>query len=101
MVRLAILAALLIVPATPAFALNCYGAGGAARGLTLGLEFRFGELTEQDEANLDLMRLRRAGVDATSVEYWNGCIRAWVPNSEGVGQHMEYYDPRTLRRVDE
>lgn len=92
--------ATILLGASPAFALNCYGAGSVSSpSLNIGLEFRFGDVTEADNAQFDLMRLRRTGVDASSVEYWNGCIRAWVRNEDSVGEHMEFYHPRTLERV--
>jgi hypothetical protein len=93
-------AAMIMLGASPALALNCYGAGSSP-GVGIGFEFRYGEFTEADEAQHDLLRLRRAGVDATSVEYWGGCIRAWVRNDDGPGEHMEFYHPRTLERVHE
>ncbi|WDR02420.1 hypothetical protein PSQ19_17690 [Devosia algicola] len=54
--------------------------------------------SEFDQNQLDLMQLRRMGVDATSVERWNGCLRAFVRNPGG-GETMEYYDPNTFRQV--
>ncbi|SFZ86189.1 hypothetical protein SAMN02983003_3364 [Devosia enhydra] len=52
----------------------------------------------QEKAQTDQMRLRRIGVEAISVDYWNGCIRAWV-RQPGGGQAEEFYDPNSLRRV--
>ena len=79
--------------ASPALALSCNGGG-------FDLSFSIGEpFTEQDNADMDLFRLRATGVDASSVEYWNGCIRAFVKNEDRPGEHMEFFDPRTLRRV--
>ncbi|KKB86003.1 hypothetical protein VW29_04510 [Devosia limi DSM 17137] len=46
----------------------------------------------------DLRTLQRMGVDATSVERWNGCIRAFVRNGDG-SQSMAYFDPNTMRQV--
>lgn len=54
--------------------------------------------TEAEQNDLDLMELRRSGVDATRVEKWNGCLRAYV-RQPGGGETMEYYDPNTLRQV--
>ena len=85
--------------ASPALALSCNSSGSPDPGFSLGLEFRIGVQSEQDSADLYLNRLQRLGVDATSVEFWNGCVRAWVRNEDGPGEHMEFYDPRTLRRV--
>ena len=95
---MALAASLLVLGASPALALSCYGAGS---GVGVSLEFRFGDLSEADAAELDLLRLRRTGVDATSVEYWGGCIRAWVRNEDRPGEHMEFYHPLTLERVYE
>lgn len=64
-------------------------------------EFNFsigGEFTESDRNEFDLKQLRRRGIDATRVERWNGCIRAFV-REPGGGQHMEFYDPNTYERV--
>ncbi|WDR06652.1 hypothetical protein PSQ90_04095 [Devosia rhodophyticola] len=54
--------------------------------------------SEFDQNQLDLMQLRRMGVDASSVERWNGCLRAFVRSPSG-GEIMEYYDPNTFRQV--
>jgi hypothetical protein len=43
-------------------------------------------------------QLQQMGVDATRVESWNGCLRAFVRNSSG-GQDMRYFDPNTLEPV--
>jgi hypothetical protein len=98
LLTLAAAATMIGLCATPALALSCYG---GTQGVGISLNFRFGDITESDAANFDLMRLQRAGVDASSVEYWNGCIRAWVRNDDGRGEHMEFYNPRTLERVYE
>jgi hypothetical protein len=61
-------------------------------------EFGFGQTDPlQERASTDTMRLRRAGVDVTSLDYWNGCIRAWV-RTQG-GQQEQFFDPNTLRQV--
>ncbi|MGV3650362.1 MAG: hypothetical protein ACO1OK_02975 [Devosia sp.] len=52
----------------------------------------------QERAEIDLARLERAGVDVRSLDYWNGCIRAWV-RQPGGGQMQQFYDPNTLRRL--
>lgn len=41
--------------------------------------------------------LRSMGVDAVSVEDWNGCIRAYVRTNGG--QTMQYFDPDTFQRL--
>lgn len=66
-----------------------------------GVSFGFGigsDYSETEQNDFDLMALRQAGVDATSVEKWNGCIRAYV-RQPGGGERMEFYDPNTLRQV--
>jgi hypothetical protein len=95
------LGALVVVglTSTPAFALFC-----ADHGPSVGFEFEFSngrsvqrrDLDAQRE--LDMQRLRSVGVYANSVERWNGCIRAYVDNGSG-GEAMEFYDPRTLQRL--
>jgi hypothetical protein len=50
------------------------------------------------QAEMDLQRLRQIGVPATSVERWNGCLRAFVQQPTG-GETMEFYDPASLRRL--
>jgi hypothetical protein len=65
------------------------------------IEFGFsigGEFSESEQNQFDLMQLRRHGVDATRVERWNGCIRAFV-RQPGGGERMEFYDPNTFEQV--
>lgn len=84
--------------ATPAFAVTCDDTGNES---AIGFQFGFhlGEpYTEADQAEFDRMELRRHGVEATRVERWNGCLRAWV-EQPGGGEIMEFYDPRTFQRV--
>lgn len=45
-----------------------------------------------------VMRLREKGVNVTSVEPWNGCVRAFVARPDG-GTKMELFDPETLAPV--
>jgi len=54
--------------------------------------------SERELADLAKMELQRQGVDASRVEFWNGCLRAFV-RQPGGGETMEFYDPDTLRRV--
>jgi hypothetical protein len=44
------------------------------------------------------MELNQQGVDATRVEKWNGCLRAFV-RQPGGGEIMQFFDPQTLRQV--
>lgn len=94
------LAAVVVVALTssPAFALFCVDEGPSA-----GLTFEFGlngklRSNPDLQKEQDLMRLRQAGVDATSVERWNGCMRAFVRQPDGRIT-MEFYNPRTLVRM--
>ncbi len=54
--------------------------------------------SENDSNDFDMMELRRMGVDATRVERWNGCIRAFV-RQPGGGEAMQFYDPNSFERV--
>lgn len=87
--------ALTLVATMPAHALFCTGSGGGVVvqfGVHLGEEY-----TESELNNFDLMALRQQGVDATAVERWNGCIRAFVRTA--TGEEMQFFDPDTYRRV--
>lgn len=55
--------------------------------------------SEEDRNKFDLMHLRQQGVDATSVERWNGCIRAFVRKADGTGEEMQFFQPGSLRRI--
>ena len=50
------------------------------------------------DADNVLRRLQQQGVDATSVEEWNGLVRAYV-RLDG-GQIMQYFDSETLAPVE-
>lgn len=91
------LAALIVISAAaPALALNCSSGGSGAR---FGFGLSFGKkMTESEKAEFALMELRRRGVDATRVEFWGTCLRAFVRRSGGH-EAMEFYDPDTLDRV--
>lgn len=91
------LAAILMIGATvPALAVNCSSGGS---GLRFGFGFTFGkEMTETDKAEFAMMELRQRGVDATRVEFWGTCLRAFV-RQPGGRETMEFYDPETLERV--
>ena len=69
-------------------------------GAHMHFEFSMGDHLSQDDVDeFDLMQLRQMGVDATRVERWNGCIRAFVRKPNGVGEEMQFFDPNTFRRV--
>ena len=57
-----------------------------------------GEFTQEEKNRFTLMELRRMGVDATSVEMWGGCIRAYV-RKPGGGEEMQFFHPDSLERV--
>ncbi|HTM78608.1 MAG TPA: hypothetical protein VL133_13390 [Devosia sp.] len=68
-----------------------------------GVSIQFGHgkglgLSESDLNDADLTELQQRGVNASSVERWNGCIRAFV-RQPGGGETMEFYDPNTMQRV--
>jgi hypothetical protein len=88
-------AGFLLAAASPAMAAPfCSGSG-----VTFSFGFRIGEeMTEREKANLAMIQLRREGVDTDRVEFWNGCLRAFV-QQPGGGETMEYYDPHTFERV--
>ena len=97
MFKLTVLTGLaLMAAATPAFALFCQD---TRSDVSVSFGVQFGQDYDEDELNqLDLMQLRQQGVDATAVERWNGCIRAFVRKPEG-GEEMQFFDPNTLQRV--
>lgn len=53
---------------------------------------------EAQRRQADLMALRQLGVDATYVDTWNGCLRAFV-RVPGHGTVNQFFDPITYRRV--
>lgn len=100
----------MIKPVTLAVLALCATLGGSVAapfcigdrpGVSLEFGMRIGDAYTQEERNeFDLMRLRQMGVDATRVERWNGCIRAFVRRASGVGEEMQFFDPNTFRRVE-
>jgi len=68
------------------------------QGLYTSFSVEFGApYTEQEMNELDLKRLKQLGVDATDVERWSGCLRAYVRTPNGI--EMQFYDPNTFQRV--
>ncbi|MFD1253029.1 hypothetical protein DEVEQU_02471 [Devosia equisanguinis] len=57
-----------------------------------------GTFTEADRNEFYMLRLRGMGVDATSVEMWGGCVRAFV-RKPGGGEEMQLFHPQSLERV--
>jgi hypothetical protein len=99
---LPILATLVVVglTSTPAFALFCANEGPEV-GFDVEVTNSHGSFLRKDsqlQKEMDLQRLRSVGVDANSVERWNGCLQAFVRTASG-GESMEFYDPATLRRL--
>lgn len=93
--RTTLCALALLVATAPAQAAFCTD----DRGVVVTFGVHLGEpYTEQELNELDLMRLRQEGVDATRVERWNGCIRAFVRKPEG-GEEMQFFNPNTFERV--
>lgn len=97
MIRPLVLAASIAAAATPALAdPNCLMSGGPGLHIEFGVQVG-GEYTEAEQAEFDKMRLRRAGIDAETVERtWLGCFK--VTRIENGGWVTEYYDPATLDR---
>ena len=95
LIRTSLIALALLGAAVPAQAAFCTD----DRGVVVTFGVHLGEPYTEEELNeFDLMQLRREGVDATRVERWNGCIRAFVRKPEG-GEEMQFFDPNTFERV--
>jgi hypothetical protein len=85
--------------ASPAFAVPYCTSSYGGYSIQFGIGGAFSkESEEQSRISTDTMRLRRIGVDVQSLDYWNGCIRAWV-RKPGGGLTEEFYDPSNLRPV--
>ncbi len=54
--------------------------------------------SETDINNYNKQVLRSYGVDATRVEIWSGCIRAFVRLPDG-SEEMQFFEPLNFRRV--
>lgn len=91
--------ALLAVTSVPALAAPFCVDNRTSVSITMGFGDKFDRNAEERSLNdSDLRTLQRMGVDATSVERWNGCIRAFVRNADG-SQSMAYFDPNTMKQV--
>lgn len=101
LVRLAamgVMAALMAAP-VPAWAAFCADEGPEAPRMLIERDGKSVWVVDtQAQADTDKRRLRAVGINATSVERWNGCMRAYVKAEDG-SQAMQFYDPVTLRRV--
>lgn len=93
-----VLAAMVAAPA-PAWAAFCASQGPKAPQMVDERDGQSVLVTDTEaQADLDKRRLREAGVMATSVERWNGCLRAFVKREDG-SRAMEIYDPVSLQRL--
>ena len=90
--------AMLALATAPSYALFCDSGGDDYSFNFDGRSPLGGRYDEQTRDQFDEMRLKQDGVDVASVDRWNGCIRAFVRKPEG-GQEMQYFDPRTYKRV--
>lgn len=96
-------AGLVLVLAGPAWAVPFCTDNRAGVTVEFGTSFGggpwFGRSSGESARNdFDLMQLQQLGINATRVERWNGCIRAFV-RRPGGGEVMEFYDPNTLQQV--
>ena len=96
---------LLLALSTPAFALG-FCEDAPENGIKIGLSgnisggIHVGEPYTEEELNLfDQMELRKQGIEATRVERWNGCLRAWVKGGDGR-ERQQFFDPNTYDRLD-
>lgn len=53
---------------------------------------------EVDRNQRDLIALRQRGFDAIRVERWNGCIRAFIRQPNGV-EGNQFFDPNNYREI--
>jgi len=92
------LIAIALPAATPALAVPYCDSNDSVRAsIEIGSNGRrFLDTTDQLETYK--MRLQQAGVPATRVEKWNGCLRAFV-SQPGGGEVMQFFDPQSLRQV--
>ncbi len=55
-------------------------------------------LTDEVANDYTLLRLHEKGIKATSIEEWNGQVRAFVTQEDGT-QAMQFFDADTLAPV--
>ena len=85
---------------SPAYAISCDSPDGIRFGLGISGGFHIGEPYTEEELNLfDQMALKRRGIEATRVERWNGCLRAWVKDADGR-ERQQFFDPQSYDRLD-
>lgn len=61
------------------------------------VDFGFGNIGEEQSAQVAEQMLRGEGIAAHQTRFWNGCIQTFV-NVDGH-EEMQFYDPGTLRRI--
>jgi hypothetical protein len=90
-------AVVLVAAATPALAdPNCLASGGSAS-FRVETGINIGKFTEQEQMQFDVMRARRAGIDAETAERTGlGCLK--ITRRGANGWITEYYDPDTFER---
>ena len=90
-----VLAAVLVLIASPAFAVPmCHFPRG---GSSLTFEIEIGDLGETERAAFYEIRLRAKGINASNTRFWNGCIQTFV--RENGRDTLRYYDPWSLEEV--
>lgn len=99
MIRPALILLLVAALATPAAAAsypNCRGGGAPGLSVHIGVSVG-GEFSEDELEDFDRMRLRRAGIDADTVDRtFLGCLK--VTRFEQGRWVTEYYNPDTLQQ---
>lgn len=89
-----VLAALLTLCATPAFAVpSCM----FPRGPVIASAIDDPKMSEADKAEYYETRLRALGIDARQTTFWNGCVQTNV-REDGL-LSMRFYDPWSLEEV--
>jgi hypothetical protein len=80
---------------TPAFAVPMCDVGPKnADGM---VDYGFGNVTEDESAQLAEQELHAAGINAHQTRFWNGCIQTFV--TVDGREEMQFYDTTTLRRI--
>ena len=91
-----VLAALLALTASPAFAVPfCHAPRG--NGPVVVFEIEIGKLGETDRARFYEFRLNALGIKASNTRFWNECIQTFV--RENGRETMRFYDPWTLEEI--
>ncbi len=62
-----------------------------------GVDYGFGNITEDESAQRFEQELHAAGVDAHQTRFWNGCIQTFVTiDGKDV---MKFYNPENLQEM--